>query len=153
MLGRIIASALRFQDFSPIGNAEPAGNWSASSSTWAPADGRGVFGSAFENSGFGNKVPNLRGVFLRGINQFDPRETEPVSSAQADPDGVRAAGEFQPDDIKSHVHPGAMIAETTTSDQGAPSRHKVTNSTTTGSTGGPETRPKNVAVFFYIRIN
>jgi len=81
-----------------------------------------------------------RGRFLRGID----------NGAGNDPDGTRAPGATQEDELKAHTHTyfqsydkNAQYASTNTEDG---NKGGVTGSS--GSTGGTETRPKNVAVLF-----
>ncbi|MEK2645993.1 hypothetical protein [Bdellovibrio sp. BCCA] len=87
-----------------------------------------------------------RGRFLRGID----------NGAGNDPSGTRAPGSVQVDDFKSHTHSpnGYFVSGTSGADGDLDGSTQVTGydkSTITGvlsSTGGAETRPKNVAVLF-----
>lgn len=83
-----------------------------------------------------------RGRFLRGID----------NGAGNDPDGTRAPGNTQADELKSHSHVMPSVVYVTGSGptnqiSTADSNTKYDNPST-GSTGGAETRPKNVAVLF-----
>jgi hypothetical protein len=65
-IGTIIASMLQFEKFQNV-----AGN------TWKPADGRKVSTTSKYATLTGNTtLPDLRGMFLRGLNQFDPSRRE-----------------------------------------------------------------------------
>lgn len=81
-----------------------------------------------------------RGRFLRGID----------NGAGNDPDGTRAAGSTQEDDLKSHTHTyfesyNANAQYASTNNESGNKGGATSNS---GSAGGAETRPKNVAVLF-----
>lgn len=87
-----------------------------------------------------------RGRFLRGID----------NGAGNDPSGTRAPGNVQTDDFKSHSHTpnGYFVSGQSGADGDLDGSTTVTGydkSTMTGSlssTGGTETRPKNVAVLY-----
>ncbi len=86
-----------------------------------------------------------RGRFLRGID----------NGAGNDPEGTRAAGAIQGDDLKSHSHSFSRVDNNATGNGGPlsigaddPSSGYSTANTGINSSGGPETRPKNVAVLF-----
>ncbi|MCW3109930.1 MAG: hypothetical protein JWQ09_4436 [Segetibacter sp.] len=100
-------------------------------------------------------LPDARGVFLRGMNKG--REAE-----NGDPDGERNVGDVQRDTFKSHTHviyyfqgvhwdfSGQKFAgavKPMMDGQG------VAPGEPTGEKGGNETRPRNIALFVYIKIN
>jgi hypothetical protein len=126
-----------------MGNSAPDG--------WLLCDGRDVGITHSELSRIvGDKTPDLRGVFLRGL---DP-------TGKIDPDGEnRKPGSPQPDMIKNHQHPYIfwthVDANGGKSGGGAPD---VAGTGTSGKTGDPatggasETRPKNVAVNYIIKF-
>lgn len=85
-----------------------------------------------------------QGRFVRGINQTGDRSI--------DPDGVRAPGSVQADELKSHTHTHIQMVYDNNVD-GVDS--VVTHSgehhneqRDTGATGAAETRPKNVALLY-----
>lgn len=88
-------------------------------------------------------VPDMRGEFARGWD--DGRGV----------DVARAFGSTQADELKSHLHavspPSATddtAAGLTTAGSGGA---ELINPYNTGLTGGPETRPRNVALLFIIK--
>lgn len=107
------------------------------------AEGRLIAGS----TGAHFKVPDYRGLFARAWS----------SDTAVDPDGPRAPGNVQTDQLKSHVH---SVSPPSADSEGGAGR-TVTGSTGTGetlpsydtaSTGGTETRPKNVALKWFVKV-
>lgn len=98
------------------------------------------------------KLPDLRGMFIRGLN-------EGRNDGKQDPQPNRTAGDYQEDAFKEHHHkliwhhrsfhgaggPGIPPVDEPGKDQ--------PDTTKKPKEGGDETRPKNVAVYFYIKIN
>lgn len=117
--------------------------------TWVIADGRqkaaindhwNYWEDCCPATDFDDKLPDLRGQFLRGI------------------DGGRRPGHQQDDALKSHRH--ALEADIITPTPG--NFHGVHHEEgpqyeagrpALSLTGANETRPKNVAVYFYIRVH
>jgi len=106
---------------------------------WSPADGTG-------------ETPDLRGVFIRGLNSFD-NGTTTRSDGNEDPAifGVRTLGSLQQDGFERHTHRynygsmfwlggGSYYIRTDYSGGSA-------NGATT-ATGGDETRPRNIALIY-----
>lgn len=125
-------------------------------SIWILADGRDVRSSRYANLTGESKVPDLRGVFLRGLNAGR-------TDGFQDPDH-REVGSFQADEIVRHNHrpaaPGAPSGGGFVVQSGNRSAFLQGNGgsmqlkdTTDENDGGPETRPKNVAVYHFIKIN
>lgn len=158
-VGTIICSYLnwtQFQAASKNNLNSPSGSkiWTSRYSKWAPADGRDVPNSGFEKVASRNNIPDLRGQFLRGLNQFDDEQTSVVLPNKKDPDN-RTRGDFQDDEIKSHSHK-TLGQYQQFSLSGPGSMMELVYGTgvhTTDATGGLESRPKNTAIFYYIRIN
>jgi hypothetical protein len=169
-VGTIIASMLEFEKFQNI-----AGN------AWKPADGRKVSAKSKYATLTGNTtLPDLRGLFLRGLNQFDPAKG-PRLDKYKDPDGYRRkAGKLQEDATglpknkknpfqgnalsagdHSHIYFKARReggrsgsddrATSEAGNTGSSGSHTHTVLITSG--GDLETRPVNIAVVYYIKID
>lgn len=141
-IGTIIPSILNpIQFFAQLQDSEK--------SKWVLADGVDVRTSKYA-SVVTMKVPDLRGNFLRGMN---------VNGGK-DPVKNRTAGHYQPDALQQHGHKTNATAkgweklgQGYTQGAGGPaSMANVTEVVPDGVTA-EETRPKNVAVYFYIKIN
>ena len=138
-------------------------------SLWVPADGRKVPRNSLYTKLTGRLVvPDLRGMFLRGLNEF--QEGLSRSDGLEDLQGKgRKPGSFQADAFRAHHHHGgypAHLASRYGIEDGNPSppgtRYDFSDSAgptgwkqaaKTNTVGGLETRPKNVSVFYYIKIN
>ena len=117
-------------------NSWPAG--------WLPCDG-----TAFNQQKYPQllpilgtaTVPNMQGYFLRG---YDPTGT-------VDPDGKSrvVGGTPQQDEFKSHTHPQWSLGDHHRGGMAGGSYWAQPESPT-GATGGLETRPKNVSVYWII---
>ena len=135
-IGTIIASVLDPDQFKEqLENTEK--------SKWVLADGKDYVNAKIN-------VPNLLGMFLRGMN---------VDGKGVDPGPERKAGELQEDALQQHGH------ETKATQQGWNQfGHKKQGYTSGGyahianvtevkdARTADETRPKNAAVYFYIKI-
>lgn len=128
------------------GETAPEG-WMLCDGSTIPNDGR------FENliDMIGPEVPDLRGVFLRGVNYKRHDEF-------ADSEPGRGLGSFQTDSIKNHTHPlevpnrlnGSISGTNPQMDWAQPRGSRII--TTRDNNGGAaETRPKNIAVNFIIK--
>jgi len=154
ILGTIIASVLNYDELCQSIGEQAALN--PSRSTYAPCDGRAVAGSALQKITQRTNVPDLRGKFLRGLNQlYNVGEPTPFDAVNyGDTQANRSVGDYQFDEFKSHNH---VITVTFPASQ--PGR--FTNgggagsggSEVTSMAGGAETRPRNIAVYYYIKIN
>ncbi len=156
-IGQIVASYLDYRHFSAVSGQNEAFN--SATSKWAPADGRNVSGSvyAFVVSR-SNNAPDLRGVFLRGLNAMDPeRSTLDLVPERADPQ-VRNVGEFQMDTFQDHTLSYTLgTANGPNPNVMRPGVGEFLGKLKAQSAGEPrvglETRPKNIAIYYYIRIN
>jgi microcystin-dependent protein len=109
--------------------AQASGNLAASDGAWlpgqySPGDGATTF-----------RIPNLQGVFIRGYD----------SAATLDTDRAGAFGTYQADAFKAHTHSSSGISAGGSAGTLIGQGTVITNAgATIGSTGGTETRPKNV---------
>jgi hypothetical protein len=152
-VGTIVASIIEPRQFAK--EAGDSGNFDPRTSTWVPADGRDVAGSFYAER-VTPVTPDLRGMFLRGLNYTDSSRLR--SDGRQEPGGdARKAGQDDPDDFKSHTHPMADTGATGAIPGGI--AHVIQSSaqrgpsSLIGDSGGTETRPRNVAVFYYLKIN
>ncbi|WP_409029031.1 hypothetical protein [Gracilimonas sediminicola] len=194
-VGSIIISTLDFNQFSKTTKNQMP--FDPRSSKWAPADGRSVPGSDYEQ--FNTYLPDMRGQFVRGKNQFFS-SGEPNSYHNSRDEGLRFDKErysyqhqstaapqkpFKTEKISlvdkhithfrgqnysggSHQNVNRSInyngwsnkAETgeggdgsneyTIRFKGATTKSSSAYAVTGGDT---ETAPKNIALYYYIRIN
>jgi hypothetical protein len=139
-VGMIVSSMLTLAQFQAING-----------STWVLADGASVVGSSYAAITSNSTVPDLRGMFLRGKNNGR-------LDGQQDPGGERTIGDLQADDFKSHRH-DLIVYDSAGSGNNYPTDYfpntSVTgvNTTAIQLSGGSETRPKNIAVNYFIKIN
>lgn len=159
-LGTIVNSILPWSQFAASVN-DP-GNFDLKLSTWAPCDGRDIQGSKLHIASRStlDLAPDLRGVFLRGLNTFATDETDPVPKEQRDPDNRKQAGVRQPHNVGGHSHmeTAAEPQHLPSADRGDDHIHlwqggKRTAPRATSDNPAGETRPVNVTVFRYIKIN
>ncbi len=145
-VGTIVPSMLEPSVF-----AEAVGDGSRDTPQWELADGRPIaLTSRYSQKSGATATPDLRGVFLRGMN---------VNGGK-DPD-MRAAGDYQEDALQQHGHGTkftTFIWSDASTDYGYTSKGEAHAplaivGTVTDANVADETRPKNVAVYFYIKIN
>ena len=153
-VGDIITSALTEAQFQAQRNG-----------TWVLMDGRSVVGSRYQALTSQANIPDGRGLFLRGKNNGR------VDGLQ-NPAGEVAIGTYQADDNKAHTHTtsgGGGGSATTYVDQnvvGGANQLVGTNNTapagsytfpggavTVNSSGGVDSRPRNITVNYFIKIN
>lgn len=141
-IGTILASMLKSTEF-----AKAVGDPNRTKNNWVLADGqKDITTSRYGQLSGKTTPPDLRGMFLRGMN---------VNGGQ-DPQQGREVGSLQMDAFKSHTHNYPTAGQTSRNWRGSQSSdyHLAYNSPgTVDPNGGLETRPKNVAVYFYIKIN
>ena len=118
--------------------------------SWVLADNAIVRGSQYAILTSRDRVPDLRGVFLRGIN--GDRSDGKGDVVQ------RNAGDYQIDALQTHFH----RVQTGLAPRGAGPDVWLDGDFQSGRDTGPasganvstqETRPRNVAVYWYIKIN
>lgn len=118
-----------------------------------------AIGKAWGSSGSDKfRVPDLQGLFLRGVDGSGERDPDKASRIPIAPGANEkaAVGSYQPDGLKSHNHylkyfrdyparGGNAVFAVTPGYQGHP------GSDYTEATGGSETRPKNAYVNYIIK--
>lgn len=111
-------------------------------SGWLECNGQSTAGYPNLIALYGTNVPDLRGEFPRGWSHdrttVDPGRT--ILSAQAQ-------------DLQPHTHSYTITGSVSSSNQAGvtPGLIPTSSSSTTGSTGTTETRPRNVALMFIIK--
>ncbi|MGP8214288.1 MAG: tail fiber protein [Bacteroidia bacterium] len=98
-------------------------------------------------------VPDFRGMFLRGADSTAINDPDAASRTAVNGGNSGAkVGSYEADAFKSHSHTMAMSVINSGSSAGYNYVNPLGNNTmNSGSTGGNETRPKNVYVNYIIR--
>ncbi len=130
-------------------------------SIWAPADGREITNSKYFEITGNKYLPDLRGQFLRGYNHFLSDAYEPEKYQNGNDPGPRKTIQehsYQADALGQHAHKSATVGSRQLESFGGNKRSRTLNGgknlrDSTYVTGEAETRPRNVAVYFYIKIN
>jgi hypothetical protein len=117
---------------------------------WVLADGREVSTTTkFYDITGKTKVPDLRGMFIRGLN-VDRKD------GKQDPEGHdRLVGDYQADAFQKHNHAirtAGIWGRSFKGENGSP-KTAYEKSEETGDRGGTETRAKNIALYYYIKIS
>ncbi|UZS00205.1 phage tail protein [Chondrinema litorale] len=100
-------------------------------------------------------LPDLRGIFLRGVNQGrDDEYADPDVNLREKYDGKQSEGigSFQKDEFKRHTHNSNATRHHQENKQPGP--HLVAsgdNKATIDPSGGNETRPKNAYIYYIIK--
>lgn len=158
-VGSIVASILSLEDFNSL---MPRGE------KWVLADGDAASGKLqdlIENKPFyralniDNKarVPDLRGMFLRGHNSGRRGNESPREDGHQNPQATDMGG-IQLDDVGPHVHNyGRGFDDAGRVDRGDGWYGKASGTTEPPNGDGDhpraETRPRNVTVNYFIRVN
>jgi microcystin-dependent protein len=115
-----------------------------------------VIGSASGSADTANfNVPDLRGMFLRGVDGNAGRDLDSGTRTALIPGGNAGnqVGSFQADAFKSHTHTENQTQYGGTGTQsGGFNWPNYTSLTNTGTTGGKETRPINTYVNYIIKL-
>lgn len=136
---------------------------------YIPCDGRALSRTVYSNlfsaigtaygEGDGSStfnIPDLRGRFLRGLDDGagnDPDASTRTASGTGGNTGDNV-GSLQTDELSSHTHSSPSYYMQTNGggySVGGGSSLSINNNLTINSTGGNETRPKNVAVNYIIK--
>jgi microcystin-dependent protein len=106
---------------------------------WLECNGQSTAGSAALIAIYGTNVPDLRGEFVRGWDHGKGV------------DQGRNVRSFQGQDIQPHTHTYVQTTQGTDTTSGGDTHYINASSGITGSTGGTETRPRNVALMFIVK--
>ena len=146
-----------------VGTIVPYGGESEPGDGWLLCDGRpldrGVYPDLYHAIGanFGApdethfNLPDLRGRFVRGVDHAAERDPDARKRTFAAPGGSIGdkVGSLQDDAFKAHTHTYDMFpGDSGNRARGSCWKEKKID---TGSTGGSETRPKNVYVNYIIK--
>lgn len=121
-----------------------------------------AIGTSWGGDGVNNfNIPDLRGLFLRGISQDSGRDPDADKRTAIHPGGHAGnqVGSFQPSDFSSHTHTfvGKFLEAnggTGFIGHGFDSNSRQSDANFSMSTqGGNETRPINVNVLWIIRVS
>jgi hypothetical protein len=139
-VGTIIASLLKPEKFQTLYGDK-----------WILADGRNIIGTPLSEAIQKESIPDLGGRFLRAINTKSDLKTQ-------DSDGTREPGAFQPDAFARHDHEGKRVPwgwlswRANGKDEFWDRNGGKYQDYRTSLEGGDETRPRNIAAYFYIKI-
>lgn len=114
-------------DGSAVSRTTYADLFTAISTTFGVGDGSTTF-----------NLPDLRGEFIRGYDNG------------RGVDSGRVFGSSQADELKAHTHTETRLNNTTNSGRPGGSDGNI-ETVNTGSTGGAETRPRNIAMLYAIK--
>jgi len=163
LVGTVIVSLVPPEKLAEI--SEDSRGLNPTKARWLPADGRDVLGSRYAEF-IETSVPDLRGLFLRGLNRSEQGRVRSGEVAALD-DATRKPGSPQSAAIQGHGHKyeigakegdryydGAFSGVTGT---GKYSWGRILEPTTIDEYGNVridvEPRPKNAAVFYDVRLN
>jgi hypothetical protein len=159
VIGTVISSVLNYQQLcSQIGENPNT----PSTNTYVPCDGRVIYPSPlsllFPDQSM-NQAPDLRGKFIRGLNNSQVAGSPGMDiELTGDPDGEsRLVGSYQADQNKQHSHTVSKFENSIIKDM---SNDKDQRKCSLGDTqivqsdesGGKEARPRNIALYFYIKV-
>ena len=160
-VGTVVTSILPWEKFAKEVGDDPIYN--AEKNTWAPCDARTISNSKLAPLVDSQTAPDFRGIFLRGLNQFDTNKLADVPGGQKDPDNRTQAGVFQSSQVGNHHHVylgngadgGVTVAEDSDDHhniwKGGDYSQDQKRTTIKNPVG--ETRPANSSVYYYIKIN
>jgi len=152
---------------SPVGSVMPfAGDASKVPAGWLLCDGSAVSRSDYAalydvigtSWGFGNNsttfnLPDMRGVFLRGVSGNSGKDEDADTRVPLKDGGIGGnnVGSYQQDELKSHTHTYATKVHSMPQSGSATQCWSGDATAETSATGGNETRPKNVYVNYIIK--
>lgn len=128
-------------DGSAISRTTYAALFAVIGTTYGAGDGSSTF-----------NLPDRRGEFVRGWDNGAARDPDRASRTDRG-DGTTgdAVGTKQNDQYRSHTHAGARRSSYTSQSISGYTEYNATSATSTGSSGGNETRPRNIYTNYCIR--
>ncbi|QHT65369.1 hypothetical protein GXP67_01095 [Rhodocytophaga rosea] len=164
-VGTIVATILDFNTFCRVNKIDP----DLTKTSWLPCDGRTIPTDCIYAESGASNTPDLRGVFLRGTNiMYSNNLGAGIIKPQQLNYETKLAGEFQNESFKKHKHDNGARLESGTNKKFQKFGYLETeqqvkgfayantwvdhNTGWTEEVGGDETRPKNISVFYYIKI-
>ncbi|MBK9576214.1 MAG: hypothetical protein IPK50_23835 [Fibrobacterota bacterium] len=132
---------------------------------YLPGSGKSWLLAAGQPEVNGTRIPDLRGLFLRGADYVVTGR----AATGYDPDGIRKAGSGQADAFQGHWHQmmwqnkiggwgvdGTGFYDYNGASLTSKGRNNVRDAITDSANGNPrtasESRPKNVAVYWYVKV-
>jgi len=169
-VGTIISSLLSYNEFMEMNNYEITTD--RERVLWLPCNGMDAAGTHYRSKR--SYLPDLRGLFLRSVNSYTQDQdlgAANVKEERKNPDNT-APGVFQPGALQQHRHSvgrGSSDKKANSQYKQGKNRYadfqeghldtKLTspiqskyNSIDVGA-NDHETRPKNITVFYYIKVN
>ncbi|MCX7562430.1 hypothetical protein OS176_02540 [Xanthomonadaceae bacterium XH05] len=149
-VGAIVYSIADYKAFMEM-NGYPPGDW-------VPCDGRELPKDSLYAIHVSPFAPDLRGVFLRGVNEMEVGATgvAPVAPGRGNPEN-KMAGQYQEDAFASHKHGFSRGKYGGSNPASFPADERKTHGDAeyhneTRREGAEETRPRNVSGYFYLKI-
>jgi len=106
---------------------------------WLECNGQSTSGYTALAALVGANVPDLRGYFVRGWDN------------SRGVDNARVFASAQDDQFKAHTHGGVPLFNGDDDRGDSSSNFNISNTGNTASSGGTETRPKNIALLYCIK--
>lgn len=139
------------------GTTCPAGTLAANGTSELRADYPGLYAVIGNAHGTADAThfnrPDLRGRFVRGYNNGAGNDPDAASRTAANTGGATGdnVGSLQADELKAHVHTAMQPANTVNADGASGGFSNSFPAQNTSSTGGNETRPKNITLLYCIK--
>jgi microcystin-dependent protein len=117
-----------------------------------------AIGNNYGGSGSTFKLPDLRGLFLRGYDSTGAIDVDAASRLRGDGKIGNYVGGVQQDAFQAHTHTTTDTVPEIPTDgvyaipSSTSGTHLQANIRTSGSTGGNETRPMNMSLIFGIKF-
>jgi microcystin-dependent protein len=145
------------QVISFAGTSCPSGTLETNGSSQLRTDYPGLFaviGTAHGTAdGTHFNLPDLRGRFIRGYDHGAGNDPDAASRTASNTGGATGdnVGSLQADELKAHTHNYNQVNLNFTKSDGGSAVAGTSSSVATSSTGGNETRPKNISLLYCIK--